>query len=238
MPRTARAVYPGVPYHVTHRGNRRANIYFDDGDRLHYLNLFRESRDSAGLRVLAYCLMPNHVHWILVPERADSLAAGIRRAHGIFAAWQNHRHDWKGHLWAHRFYSTALDDRHLWFAGRYVELNPVRAGLVRDPLDYPWSSARANALGEADGLLDPARPFAREYAEWWNWLGLARGGIGDADDRIRKNTGTGRPTGSEEFVRSLETSLGRTLTGRPKGRPRKPRNPESALLELRISDEK
>ena len=218
MPRIARAVLRGVPYHVTHRGNRRTATFLDDRERQRYLELFLEKRAEHGLRVWAYCLMPNHVHWILVPDRANSLAVGIRYVHGRYAAWLNHRHGWNGHLWANRFFSTALDDRYLWFAARYVELNPVRARLVNNPLDYRWSSVRANALGEVNRLMDPERPFARHPDDWKSWLGQSTEATEAADEAIRRNTLTGRPSGSASFIRTMETELGRTLTARPRGR--------------------
>ncbi|HEX6853644.1 MAG TPA: transposase [Candidatus Polarisedimenticolaceae bacterium] len=219
MPRIARAVLPGFPYHVTHRGNRRTLVFHDDVERRRYLEIFLEVQPEAALRVWAYCLMPNHVHWVLVPDRSDSMAEGIGRVHRRYAAWLNHRHGWKGHLWAHRYFSTALDDRHLWFAARYVELNPVRAGMLRNPLDYPWSSARANVRGELNPLLDPIRPMVKASAEWADWLRAADPETGEIERAIRANTLTGRPTGSAGFVRTMESALGRSLATKGRGRP-------------------
>ena len=232
MPRIARAVLPGFAYHVTHRGNRRVATFLEEVERRRYLDLFLEVREEAGLRVWAYCLMANHVHWIVVPERVESLAQGIGRVHRRYSAWFNHRHGWSGHLWANRFFSTALDDRYLWFAARYVERNPVRAGIVRDPTDYPWSSARANALGESSRLLDPDRPFARPHAEWAVWLRAEDGSAAVAEQLVRTNTCTGRPTGSREFAQSMEAALGRALISRGRGRPSKGVAPKGALLSL------
>ena len=130
MARLARVVVPGLSYHVTHRGNRRADIFVDDNDRVLYVGLMRDYAAKAGLGVRAWCLMSNHVHFVVVPEREGSLARGIGLAHRRFAAWQNARHGWLGHLWANRYFSTPLDETHLWRAVRYVERNPVRAGLV------------------------------------------------------------------------------------------------------------
>lgn len=229
MPRIARVVLPQVPYHVTHRGNRRTATFLDDVERRRYLDLVLEVAPGAGIRVWAYCLMLNHVHWILVPDHPDSLATGIGRAHGRYAAWFNHRHDWRGHLWSSRYFSTALDDRYLWFAARYVESNPMRAGLVANALDYPWSSAAANALGTHDRLLDPKRPFAKHPEDWATWLRAGGGSEARNDDLIRRNTLTGRPTGSEAFVRHVEDELGRALVVRRPGRP--PRAPDSSMSQ-------
>ncbi|MCE5228186.1 transposase [bacterium] len=171
--------------------------------------------------------MGNHVHLIAVPLEKRALARTIGLAHGRHARLVNAPRGWTGHLWANRFYSTALDEAHLWTAIRYVELNPVRAGLVRGTERWPWSSARAHALGESDPMLDPARPFAAgardaltgRFVSWSEWL--ARGLADDKADALREATRTGRPLGDELFVKRLEAELDRTLA--PQKRGPKPR---------------
>ncbi len=192
MARIPRIVHRDCPFHVTHRGNRREPVFFDTASCDRYLELLREYGERFGLRIWAYCLMPNHVHLIVFVERLDSMARAIGIAHRCYSRWINSREDWTGHLWANRFFSTPLDDLHLWVAVRYVELNPVRAGLVERPERYPWSSARAHALRSRDSLLADGRPFPGSVADWSAWL---LRGMGDpAFDRIRANTSTGRPT--------------------------------------------
>jgi len=167
--------------------------------------------------------MSNHVHLLVVPERSDSLARGIGEAHRRHSRIINKRKGWTGHLWANRFYSTPLDEHHLWVAVRYVELNPVRSGQVSRAHEYDWSSARANASGMASALLDVQRPFPGGIEDWDAWL---HAGLGDPRlDAIRANTSTGRPTGSESFVIDLEKRLGRVL--RPRNPGRKPTNPNA-----------
>ena len=222
MARLARVVVPGLSYHVTHRGNRRADIFASDDDRVLYLGLMREYAAKAALGMRAWCLMSNHVHFVVVPEREDSLARGIGLAHRRFAAWQNARHGWLGHLWANRYFSTPLDETHLWRAVRYVERNPVRAGLVGSSEEWPWSSARSRVQGCPDPLLTPGWPEPERLLGWREWLK-------EPDDqdfavRLRRCTQTGRPCGSVDFVAGLERSLNRTLAPRKAGR--KPRNPE------------
>jgi putative transposase len=191
-------------------------VFLDDGDHRLYLELLREASQPAGVRVWAYCLMPNHVHLIAVGEDRDSMARGIGNAHRRYSRRCNQREGWTGHLWANRFYSTPLDDVHLWVAARYVKLNPVRARLVQRAEDYPWSSARAHALGAPDALLAGDRPFPGSVEDWSAWL---RAGAEDSRfDEIRSNTSTGRPTGSEAFVRTLEDRLGRVLRPQRRGR--------------------
>ena len=222
MGRFARVVVSGIPYHVTHRGNRRDDVFYGAEDRARYCRWLREYSDLCGLEVWAYCLMSNHVHLLAVPRRDDALARSIGRTHMRHARHVNREQGWSGHLWANRFYSTALDEEHLWAAVRYVEGNPVRAGVVDRAEAYGWSSARAHARGEGDALLSAARPFPdaeRVGGDWGAWLaqGLDAGRL----DAIRKNTMTGRPTGDERFVARLERLLDRTL--RPRKRGRKPK---------------
>lgn len=216
MARLARVVAVDLPHHVTHRGNRRGDIFLCEADRTVYITHLRRCAVAARLDVWAYCLMTNHVHLIVVPRRADSLAGGVGLAHRHLAVWQNKAQRWQGHLWANRYFSTPLDARHLWACVRYVQRNPVRAGIVARAQDYPWSSARSHATGAADGLLSPTRPFPGPIADWSAWL------AGDEDqqaaDAIRAATRTGRPCGDKVFVQSIGEACGRDLEPQPPGR--------------------
>ena len=219
MARVARVVWPGCPYHVTHRGNRGDPVFFNRNERRRYLQMLYEDGRRWGLRVWGYALMTNHVHLVVVPESQDSLARTIGNVHRRHACCVNLRAGWTGHLWANRFFSTPLDDEHLWAAARYVELNPVRARIVSRAEDYPWSSARAHVYGSGDPLLDVNRPFPGNIPDWGTWL---HEGVRDSRTRaIRENTRTGRPTGSDAFVSELERRLGRELRPGKPGRKRK-----------------
>jgi len=154
MARIARVVVPGFPYHVTHRGNRRAAVFFSDDDREYYLALLAHHAASEGLDIWAWCLMTNHVHLIVVPQREESMARAIGKAHMRYARRVNRAHGWTGHLWANRYHSTALDWDHQWHAVRYVELNPVRARMVLRAQEYEWSSCRDHA-GSGDSKVLP-----------------------------------------------------------------------------------
>ena len=141
MPRLARVVIPGMPHHVTQRGNRREPVFFEPGDRAWYLHLLAHYADLHGLEIWAYCLMTNHVHLVAVPSTEASLGQSLRDAHGAYSSYLNRRINVTGHLWQGRFYSTVLEGPHMWSAVRYVERNPVRAAIVQRAEEYAWSSA-------------------------------------------------------------------------------------------------
>jgi len=149
MPRQARIIYPGVVHHVTQRGTNRQKIFCSQRDRKVYLDLLRHNSELSGVRILAYCLMLNHIHLVCVPESEEALAVCLRRTHGRYAQYLNARLVRSGHLWQNRFNSCPLDEQHLWTALRYVELNPVRAGLVKEAGVYRYSSAGVH-LGKKD----------------------------------------------------------------------------------------
>src|SRR5438270_3851341 len=159
MPRRARCVLPGIPYHVTQRGVDGQATFSIDEDRYTYLRLLRENLSEAEVRVWAWCLMSNHVHLVLLPGREHSLSLLLRRVHGRYAQYYNTRWGRTGHLWQSRFFGCVLASDHLWTALAYVERNPVRAAMVQEAAQYPWSSASAHVLQkDASGILD---------MEWW-----------------------------------------------------------------------
>src|SRR5271157_2572367 len=143
MPRMPRAVLPHLPHHVTQRGVNRQAIFLRDADRSVYLQLVLSAADRFGLTMSGYCLMPNHVHWIVIPSTATALARAFGEAHGRYAHYANALRNRSGHFWQNRFFSCALETSHLWAALRYVERNPLRAGLVAAADAWPWSSAAA-----------------------------------------------------------------------------------------------
>ncbi len=220
MSRNARCVVPGVAHHVTQRGVARGDVFFEDTDRQTYLHLVVDQLRDADVRVLAWCLMTNHVHWVVVPAQADSLAILFRRVHGRYAQYLNARLRRTGHLWQNRFYSCAVAQEREASALRYVEQNPLRAGMVGSAGEYEWSSARAHLAG----------PGSEKFAllDWNDWE--RRGGgsewrsmIAEPEDakraqELRRATYAGAPLGSAEFVGGLEKEFGRQW--RKVGRPR------------------
>lgn len=189
MPRAARTVVPGSPHHVTQRGNRRQPTFFSEADYALYLGLLRYWCTKAGTKVWAWCLMPNHVHLILVPAHADGLRAALAPAHRRYTWEINQREGWRGHLWQSRFASFPMDDAHVHACLRYVELNPVRARLAARPEDWRWSSARAHLGLDRDDLTDlaPARERVNDWAAF-----LAEGLDDDDRDSIRAAEMSGR----------------------------------------------
>lgn len=169
MPRAARIVVPGMPHHVTQRGNRRQPLFHDDIDRRAYLSTLGDACLATGTRCLAWCLMDNHVHLILTPPTADALRATLSRTHTRYAQRFNRRYDVDGHLFQGRYASRAMDNRHLMNAVRYVENNPIDAGLVGRAEDWRWSSARAHISGVRDGVTDPVA-IGRHVGNWRAYL--------------------------------------------------------------------
>ncbi|MCC6698758.1 MAG: transposase, partial [Candidatus Hydrogenedentes bacterium] len=209
----------GFPHHVTQRGNRRADVFESDEDRHGYLGFLKKYCGRHGLDVWAYCLMSNHVHLVVVPQREESLARALRDAHTVYAMRFNTRTGLNGHVWQGRFYSCVLDEAHLWAAVRYVERNPVRAGMVERAEDYPWSSAPGHCGLRRDALLSTEFPPVGVVENWAAWL-RTEDGV-EAIDRIRRQTRTGRPCGAAGFMARLENLLGRIVG--PAKRGRKPK---------------
>ena len=155
MARIARVVVPGAWHHATQRGNHQQTVFFGDADRICYLELLRHHTARYAVHIVGYCLMGNHVHIVATPTDSRGLANALGRTHNDYSRWLNLQRRDTGHVWQNRFYSCPLDERHGWEALRYVELNPVRAGLVEHPAEWRWSSAGAHLTGADDtGLID------------------------------------------------------------------------------------
>jgi putative transposase len=212
MARMARVVAPGIPHHVTQRGNRRQKVFFCEGDYAAYVALMSQWCAERGVEVLAYCLMPNHVHLMVTPRSEDGLRRAIGEAHRRYSRLVNFREGWRGHLFQERFASFPMDERHAYNCARYVEMNPVRAGLTARPEQWRHSSARAHLRGRDDGLVK-VRALLGQVEDWRAYLWESEEGR----DEFRRHERTGRPLGSVEFVGWLEKLLGRDLRKRTPG---------------------
>jgi len=208
MARLARVVVPGVPHHVTQRGNRRQRTFFCNEDYQTYIDLMVEWCSIWEVDIWAYCLMPNHVHLIAVPSSREGLRRAIGEAHRRYTRYINFRENWRGYLWQGRFGSFPMDKKHLLAAARYIELNPVRARMINAPGAYRWSSASAHLKGENDALVG-VTPLLEMVGDWAKFLSKSL--TDDEVMKIRLHSRTGRPLGNEGFVEELEWKLGRTL---------------------------
>jgi putative transposase len=221
MARLARLVIPGMPHHVTQRGNRRQQTFFHDGDYAAYLELMAEWCREEGVAIWGYCLMPNHTHLIAVPASEQGLGRAVGEAHRRYTRRVNFREKWRGYLWQGRFASFVMDEPYLLATARYVELNPVRAGLVESPAEWRWSSARAHLSGRDDGLVKVA-PMLAMVDDWQDLLNSV---LPEEElKELRRHGRTGRPLGDEAFVERLEALVGRVLKPQKGGRPKRRRN--------------
>lgn len=228
MARPARAVAGGVPHQVTQRGNRRQTTFFGTDDHTLYRELLATCCRRHDVAVWAWCLMPNHVHLLLVPADTAGLRHALGEAHRRYTLAVNRREGWTGHLWQGHFASCALDPPHLFTAVRYIELNPVRARLVATPEAWPWSSAKAHLTGQDDGLT-AREPLTGAVGDW---RGFLAGGLQERDaDDLRRHERTGRPLGDADFVSELEARLGRRLRSGKRGPPEQAPAPRAELVD-------
>jgi len=211
----ARVVAEGIPHHVVQRGNRKQKVFFKQEDKAEYLKILKLQTELFGVEVWAYCLMDNHVHLIVRPDRRESLIRGIAETHQLYTRMINFREGWRGYLWQGRFQSFPLEERYLVAAVRYVERNPVRAKIVDRAEDYLWSSARSHVAKVEDSILSDFY-LTKEIEDWKAFL---RQGDEESDLKlIRRHGKTGRPLGEIGFIQRLENQLGIELIRKKPGR--------------------
>jgi putative transposase len=215
MAKFRRLVVPGYPHHVTQRGVRGQTTFFDRRDYRRYVRLAAGLLPSSSLEILTYCLMPNHIHAVVVPKEASGLATFFGPLHKAYAQHTNLRYEWEGHLWQARYFSVPMNAEHTLTAMRYVELNPLRSGLEKSPQDWPWSSTRGN-LRLVDDPLIPHRPALGIVPDWAAYLSVPE--KDNALKQLRQRTNTGRPAGDESFILRIESLTGRQVQKRPAGR--------------------
>ncbi len=215
MSRLARVVIPGIPHHVTQRGNGGARVFFSDDDYTLYLKLLTSACVAARVRCLAYVLMPNHVHLILVPKTVDGLSKAMSSVHRAYAGALNARRKKTGHFWQGRFGCVAMDGDRAASALRYVLLNPVRAKLCKRPEQWNWSSAKAYLKRHDDGLTDTA-DFVEQFPDIAELL-EDNPEREMADTLLRRAETIGRPLGSATFLTKLEKKLNRPLKAAKRG---------------------
>lgn len=215
MARKSRIVVPDLPHHVIQRGNRKQRVFFQDDDYRFYKYLLHKECTNTGTEIWAYCLMPNHVHLILVPRKENDLRAVLSETHRQYTRMINKREGWSGYLWQGRFLSYPMQETYLRQAVRYVELNPVRAGLVRSPEEYPWSSAAAHLFGKEDILVTMTALLEVDS----QYIDLLTEGVDEETAHsLLKHAESGYLLGDTEFVQQLESETGLTLTPGKRGR--------------------
>lgn len=219
MPRIARVCAVNYPHHVTQRGNNKQTVFFDDEDKAFYLKTLGSYSKKWGLDIWAYCLMTNHVHILAVPEQEESLARGIGGTNLVYTQYINRKYKRSGRLWQNRFYSTIIEkEPYLWAVTRYIERNPVRAKLVKKAEACKWSSAKAHIMGFRDDILSKNWLDEKERKAYKEFMIEEDK---EVDTLIRKATSTGRPLGTERFIKTLEKLLDRGLLPKRAGRPKK-----------------
>lgn len=218
MARIARVVVPGFPHHIIQRGNRRQKVFFNDNDYAEYLRLLNDYSNRFNLGILAYCLMPNHIHLIVVPREDSILARAIGETHRNYTRFINFREQWRGYLWQGRFSSYVLDERYLLAATRYILLNPVKAKIVEKPWDYKWSSAEHHIKLNKSSLVNDSL-LQKLIGDWKDFLTIS------PDDNeiklIQLHERTGRPLGDNMFIEKLESLLKINLKRKRAGRKKK-----------------
>jgi putative transposase len=223
MPRIARAVASGLPHHIIQRGNNRGDVFLDKEDRERYLSLLKKYSDKWDAPILVYCLMSNHVHLLARPKTEESLYKMMQGITLCYTQSINRKYRRTGRLWESRYHSCIVDkERYLWSVSRYIEQNPVRAKMVKKVEDYPYSSSRAHILGLRDEVLGEEL-FEEQQRK--DYKAFIRAGILEKEmQSIRYSTRTGRPFGSEPFVRKLEKKFDRKFLLLSPGRPKKKGN--------------
>ena len=220
MPRIARGVAVRYPHHIVQRGNNREKIFFHEKDKEKYLSLLKKYSERWGTKILAYCLMSNHVHLLAKPLEEVSLYKMMQGLTLCYTQYVNRTYKRTGRLWESRYHSCIVDkQKYLWAVARYIEQNPMRARIVSRAEEFSHSSARAHINGTKDDVLGEelfTEGQKRDYAKFVSSLGSE-----DEMKEIRYYTRTGRPLGSEQFISKMEQKLQRRFTLKSPGRPKK-----------------
>jgi putative transposase len=217
MARLPRFIIPGIPHHVTQRGNGRQQTFFTDADYRLYQALLSTHSAAARVKVWSWVLMPNHVHIIMVPSDADGIRATMSRVNRAYAGHIHAREQRTGHFWQGRFGCVAMDEAHLAAAIPYVALNPVRARLVKKAEDWRWSSVHALLNPDQDDGLTECAPVLSRVADF---AALLRAGEDEvASAALRRAERIGRPLGDDAFFALIEQQCGRDAKPMKRGRP-------------------
>lgn len=221
MARKARIVVEGLPHHIMQRGNYGQEVFFDDEDYRTYLEWVMYYSERYCLKILGYCLLPNHIHFIVIPDKKSSMSRVFNIVNMKYAQYMNKKMEEKGHLWQGRYYSCVMDDLYVAIALKHIEDNPVRSGLVEEPWEWKWSSCAYHvgvskpqiSLTSIDTVVDMTPDVWRRYLMGRDRVTLV--------ENFVKHSILGRPLGSEQFIQELEKKLSKSLKVAPRGRPKK-----------------
>jgi putative transposase len=220
MPRIARTVIPNIPYHLTQRGNNRQDVFFTVDNRKNYLDWLAIYSSRFKFDIQAYCIMSNHVHIVGIPRYPDSMARTVQVLHVRHAQSINREKNWHGHVWHQRYFAAPLDDSYFWLAMRYVEQNPVRAGMVAKAEDYLWSSAGYHCGLRDDQIIKHDISTQGMFDDWITKVNEIPDD--EAIECLRRRTFKGLPCGDSRFVKRISSKTGVNYTDRDRGRPRNP----------------
>ena len=227
MSRLPRIVIPQVAHHVTQRGNRRQRVFFEDSDYALYLDLMAQACRDNGVEVWSYCLMPNHVHLVMVPSDRNGLSRAVGETHRRYSGYINARLRVIGHLFQGRFGCVAMDEAHLIAAVRYIALNPLKASLVTQATAWQWSSAAALAAGRNDVLVN-VEPVLKRIGDFMVFMGQPEDS--DRSKALERGLTIGRPLMDTSALAEVERQLGVSVVPRKRG-PRPAKRGDSANQE-------
>ena len=218
MSRIARIIYPGYPHHIVQRGNNKQCVFRDSQDKQFYLSLLKKYSFQCGCKTHAYCLMPNHIHLLLVPTQEISLAKTMQKLSLTYTQYINKKYNRSGRLWESRYYSSLIDkESYLWSVCIYIEQNPLRAGITNDATKYMWSSAKINC-----GLIQSnfVEPIWKEYLDKNDYQRLLSECLQKTKTKkIRVTLSKSIPLGSEEFLYKMVDKFGEAIIPKPRGNP-------------------
>ena len=227
MARLPRFVIPGQPQHVIVRGNNRTEIFCADADYQFYLEKLKLACDKHHCKIHAYVLMTNHVHLLITPQAEEGIGKVMQMLGRYYVQFYNFTYKRTGTLWEGRYKATLIDsEAYMLICMRYIELNPVRAGMVSHPLEYPWSSYHCNALGQANELVTPHIEYSRlgktDDERQAAYRQLFRRRITESGlVEIREATNKAWVLGNERFKQRIQKQLERRVEPSVRGGDRK-----------------
>lgn len=220
MPRQNRYIIPGLPHHLFQRGNNKQNVFPELKDKDFFVKEVKRQAEENNVRVGAYCLMTNHFHFLLFPDTKESFIKFVKSVSQKHSQFFNRKYKRTGKVWENRYKLNIVDPEACWVLARYIERNPIRAGLIERAEDYECSSARVHLCGGIDNLVteDILKGKREEYIEFFHEK--------DADNekelcRIRDVIQQQKAMGSKDFLEKLQEQFGVDFNTRMRGRPRK-----------------